>query len=112
THHLVARQERTFTRPPRRVPDHPRRSAGEGNGVMSRQLKATQDEEGDQVADVETVGGGVEARVKRGGKGKTPRQALAIGDVGDEATPGEVGEETLGGFGRSAHREASTIPSR
>src|SRR5690349_24300780 len=60
---------------------------------------------------MKTVGSGVEPRVEsdRAG-GETLRETLAIGDIGDEAAPGEIREDVLGSMG-GAHRGACTIPS-
>ena len=45
----------------RRVADHARGAAGQGDRMVAGRLEAAQDEQPDEVADVEAVGGRVEA---------------------------------------------------
>ena len=60
---------------------------------MAGLLKAAQNEQADQVAEVEAVGGGVEADVKRHGgraRRKEPLKFVAIGHVGDQPAPVQI----------------------
>ena len=47
------------------IADHARRAAGEGNRMVALLLKAAEREQRHEVADVERIGGGIEAAVER-----------------------------------------------
>ncbi len=99
----IGREEIALGRLAARVADHAGGAARDGDGSMARELEPAQDEQADQVAEVEAVGGGVEADVKRD-RGRARReqalQLVAVGHVGDQPAPMEVFED-----GRSGHRE-------
>ena len=87
------REEIALGRLAARVADHAGRAARDGDGPMARQLEPAQNEQADQVAEVEAVGGRIEADVKgdRGRAGREqPFQFLAIGHVGDQPAPMKV----------------------
>ena len=91
----------------RGIADHAGRAAGKRDGVMARQLESPKHEEGQEVADMRDVGGGVEPGVERDRAGsETLRETLAIGDIGDEAAPGEIGEDVLGTCGGLIEKRA------
>ena len=46
-----------------RVTDHPRRAAGQGDRHVAEQLESTQQQERHEVADMQALGGRIEARV-------------------------------------------------
>ena len=66
---------------------HAGRAAGDGNRMMPEQLKPPQREQRHEVANVQTVGGGVEAAIKRDGRGNFFGQLRRIGAIGNKAAP-------------------------
>ena len=60
-----------------------------GDGMMAEQLKPAQREQRHEIADVQAVGGGVEAAVKRRGRGEALGQFRRVRAIGDEAAPVE-----------------------
>ncbi len=87
------REEIAFRRFAARVADHAGRAPRHGDGAMSRHLEPAQDEQADQVAEVEAVGGRIETGVngdrRRVGR-EEPFEFLAVGHVGDESAPLKV----------------------
>jgi hypothetical protein len=82
---------------PARVPDHPRRPAGERDGAVPGLREAPQDEDPDEVADVEAVGGRVAAPVEGGGAlRQAGAEGLGVGRVLHEASCEQVGEHVHG----------------
>jgi len=71
------------------IADGTGRSASDGNRMMAEQLKSSQREQGNQVPDVQTVGGRIKAAVKRDGRGKFLFQFRRVGAIGDQAAPFE-----------------------
>ena len=68
--------------------------------MVSAELEAPQGEEGHEIADVQGIGGRIEAAIKGEGPfAKALGKRREVGAVGDEAAPLQVFEE---GHGRSA----------
>ena len=85
------------------IADHAGRTARERDDAMPCAPKPAQHEEPDEVAEVEAVGGRVEADVKgeRGRAGREePFQFFAIGHVGDQSAPMEFRKD--GGSGHES----------
>ena len=58
------REQLALARFAARVADHAGRATGKRNGMMAEQLKASQPKQRDEIADVQAVGGGIEAGVE------------------------------------------------
>ena len=63
---------------------------------MAEQLKTTERQQRHEIADVQTVGSGVEAAVKRRGRGEALGQFRRVRAVGDEAAPVEFVQNAHG----------------
>ena len=69
------------------ITDATGRAAGDGDGMMPGVLKTSQRQQGHEIADVQTVGGRIEATVKRDGRGEALGQFHRVRAIGDEAAP-------------------------
>jgi hypothetical protein len=98
------------------VADHPGGAAGEGDRVVAEELEAAQRQQRDQVADVEGVGRGVEAAVKRNrALLEAGAERNGVGAVGEEAAPAQLIEDIHAGPGskrRAGRRVQVRIPRR
>jgi len=76
------------------VADHAGGAAGEGDGAVTGHLEAAEAEQGDEVADVEGIGGGIEAAIEGDrAVGEAFAQCVEVGAIGQEAAPGQVRED-------------------
>ena len=80
-------EQLTFLGFPAWIANRAGRAAGHGNRMMAEQLKPPQREQRHEMADVQAVGGRVEAAVKRDGRGDFLFQFRRVGAIGDEAAP-------------------------
>ena len=72
----------------------PGRPAGQRERAVPGELEAAQEQLADEVADVQRVGGGVEADVDPDvALGEARRERVAVGGVVDQSTGVEVGEQ-------------------
>ncbi len=90
----------SFVGTPARVTHHAGGSTHQHQGSMAVVLEATQRQHADEVADVETVGRGIDAVVERGRTSEHRSELIPIGRVVHQAACLEIGEN---GFGFGTH---------
>ena len=79
------------------IADHAGGPADQCDGAMAGLLKSPQHHQGDQVADVQAVGRGVEAHVERSRAfHQQPRQIRVVGGLVDQTPPGQLGNDVRG----------------
>ena len=83
-------QHGAFVGPATRVPDQPGGPSGQGDGPMAGQLEAAQGAELEQAADVQAVGGRVEADVDGEAPRVESRRKRGVGHLMDQAAKDEV----------------------
>ena len=76
---------------PAGIADHARGPAGHRDGAVAGLLEPAQQQQGHQVADVQAVGGGIEAGVERDrALGQPPTQLVGVGAVRHQLSGGQV----------------------
>ena len=88
---LLAREEVALGGLSRRVADHPRRPARQGDGMVAHELEPPECQLSHEAADVKGVARRVESAVERQrARRRAPGQRVKVGAVGDEAAPAQL----------------------